>query len=142
MPDAAKLDEEAEWTSFCVSAAAGPCTAEEDSFNACFERLLCLWIPKGIGLMNNIVAGAHDRGFSTEYGVSFCTASPLIASVVGPLLRDASCHRIKAQALERLKQMRLRAGLMDEMIQRAFRRFFGRGIIIAIGSQFVDAERR
>ncbi len=34
-----------------------PCAAE--SFNACFERLLCLWIPKGICLMRN-------RGRSTR----------------------------------------------------------------------------
>ena len=69
MPDAAKLGEEAEGASVCVCAGAVPCTAEDESFNACFERLLCLWIPKGICLMNNIAAGAHDRVISTKYGV-------------------------------------------------------------------------
>ena len=78
MPDAAKLGEEAEGDSVCVCAGAVPCTAEEESFNACFERLLCLWIPKGICLMNNIVAVAHDRVPSTSMGFGasiLCTAS-------------------------------------------------------------------
>jgi hypothetical protein len=116
VPGAAKVEEEeeAEGASFCAGTV--PCTAaEEESFNACFERLLCLWIPKGICLMNNIVAGAHDRVFSTKYGV-WCKY-PLHSQRADCLLGGAclfemraATDKTKAKALEPLKQMHLRAG--------------------------------